>query len=80
MFSLRSLQGRSKVAFSLEGSESIVVSEAYQVIEDFSSSGISDQFSHSVCVCVCVCVCVHVCVCTQVEGEWQSGHAPPSFQ
>ena len=58
MFSLGTLQGRSKVTFSLVGSESIVVSEAYQVIEDSSSSGISDQFSHSVCVCVCVCTCM----------------------
>ena len=58
MFSLRSLQGRSKVTFSLDGSESIVVSEAYQVIEDSSSNGISDQLSHSVWVCVCAGACV----------------------
>ena len=68
MFSLGALQGRSKVTFSLEGSESIVVSEAHQVIEESSNSGISDQLSHS----VCGCVCMWVCMCTGGGGvaEW----------
>ena len=57
MFSLRALQGRSKVTFSLEGSESIVVSEAYQVIEDSSSSP-----WHLVPV-LSFCVCVHEATC-----------------
>ena len=46
-----------------------MVSKAYQVIEDSSGNGISDQslsaMASSLCVCVCVCMggrCVFVCV------------------